>query len=243
VTIEKGIRLSPRAVANQAQLPRLIKNQQEPAKRIRQDKRIDHNQLINQVDQYQKSMLGNQIDQYQKSMLGNQKVQYEEGMLVKQKNQQQQGMLGNHVDQYQKSMLGNHVDQKSMVGNQMVQYQKDIQGNVLEQYQGFVEDLEDRRGDCYTSTPERWVFHLILLPKAVLWSRNRLILSFRSQSRSRVLTIATQHELTGTTCLFCAVLRIRIRNDPHHFVGSGSGILEADPDPDPRLQNWHLQPF
>jgi hypothetical protein len=25
--------------------------------------------------------------------------------------------------------------------------------------------------------------------------------------------------------------------DPHHFAGSGSGI---DPDPDSRLQNWHL---
>jgi hypothetical protein len=36
-----------------------------------------------------------------------------------------------------------------------------------------------------------------------------------------------------------SVLRIRIRKDPHHFAGSG--ILEADPDP--RLQNWHLNNF
>jgi hypothetical protein len=33
-----------------------------------------------------------------------------------------------------------------------------------------------------------------------------------------------------------AVLRIRIRTDPHHLAGSG--ILEVDPDP--RLQYWHL---
>jgi hypothetical protein len=26
--------------------------------------------------------------------------------------------------------------------------------------------------------------------------------------------------------------------DPHHVARSGSGILEADPDP--RLHNWHL---
>jgi hypothetical protein len=34
------------------------------------------------------------------------------------------------------------------------------------------------------------------------------------------------------------VLRIRIRTDPHHLARSG--ILEADPDPGPRLQNWPL---
>jgi hypothetical protein len=27
-----------------------------------------------------------------------------------------------------------------------------------------------------------------------------------------------------------SVLRIRIRKDPHYFAGSGSGILEGDPD-------------
>jgi hypothetical protein len=36
-----------------------------------------------------------------------------------------------------------------------------------------------------------------------------------------------------------SVLRIRIRTDPHLLVGSGI-FLEADTDPDPRLQNWHL---
>jgi hypothetical protein len=28
--------------------------------------------------------------------------------------------------------------------------------------------------------------------------------------------------------------------DPHHLAGFGSGILDADPVPDPKLKNWHL---
>jgi hypothetical protein len=32
-------------------------------------------------------------------------------------------------------------------------------------------------------------------------------------------------------------------NDPHHLAGSESGILYVDPNPDPRLQNWHLINF
>jgi hypothetical protein len=47
----------------------------------------------------------------------------------------------------------------------------------------------------------------------------------------------------ATVAVFHLVLRIRIRirTDPHHLAGSG--ILEADPDPDLRLQNWHLINF
>jgi hypothetical protein len=47
--------------------------------------------------------------------------------------------------------------------------------------------------------------------------------------------------------LLKAVLRIRIRKDPHHLAGSGShpkfvmpDMDPADPDPDLRPQNWHL---
>jgi hypothetical protein len=39
-----------------------------------------------------------------------------------------------------------------------------------------------------------------------------------------------------------SVLRIWIRMNPHLLAGSGPRIfLEADPDPDPWLQNWHSQ--
>jgi hypothetical protein len=53
--------------------------------------------------------------------------------------------------------------------------------------------------------------------------------------------MANQSSVCATLMTTKAVLRIRIRicTEPHHFAGSG--ILEADPDLDPRLQNLHLR--
>jgi len=55
---------------------------------------------------------------------------------------------------------------------------------------------------------------------------------------SRRVSMSSSHDLGDGLIQLKAVLRIRIRKDPHHFAGSGSATKPMDPDPDPGSDLW-----